>query len=247
MASASAYISAAVPGLARLDEVGVLGETGGVHDDRDTVFVAQGAGRLDVLHGDGLPADGIVRNGEDHERDVPGILLQYLLEFLQADVSLERDLELGVLGFVGRDVDGLGLAGFDMALGRVEMGIAGDDVAFLYEIGEENVFSGSALVRRDDVRHAEKALDRSFQLVERAGAGIALVAHHEGGPLAVGHGARAGIGQQVDIDLLGLQLKYIVMCFPEPLLALLAGAAADGLDHFDLPGLSKRKFHRFGY
>ena len=130
-----------------------------------------------------------------------------------------------------------------MALGGVEVGIAGDDAAFLDEIGEKDVLGRAALVCRDDVGHAEEFLDGGFELVERTGARIALVAHHEGGPLAVGHGAGAGIGQEVDVNLLGLELKNVVMRFFEPLLALLTGAAADRLDHLDLPGFGEREFH----
>lgn len=51
--------------------------------------MAEGAGSLDILHAHGLTTDGIVGDGQDHERHVARILLQHLLQFLQRDVTLE--------------------------------------------------------------------------------------------------------------------------------------------------------------
>ena len=47
----------------------------------------------------------------------------------------------------------------------------------------------------------------SLEVKERRGAGVALVTHHHGGPLAVAHCARTRVGEAVDIYLLRAELK----------------------------------------
>jgi hypothetical protein len=59
------------------------------------------------------------------------------------------------------------------------------------------------------MRHAGDALHDLLQPVETARAGVALVAFHDGAPLAAGHGAGAGIGQPVDQHVVGAQLEDV--------------------------------------
>ena len=70
-------------------------------------------------------------------------------------------------------------------------------------------------------RVAEDFLDGIFEAVEAAAAGVAFVAFHDGGPLVRGHGAGAGIGEQVDQDIVGGQKEQVVVRGFEQLLALL--------------------------
>ena len=197
--------------------------------------MAEGAGSLDILHAHGLTTDGIVGDGQDHERHVARILLQHLLQFLQRDVTLEGNFELGILGIVGRHVDSKSLAGLDMTLGRVEVGVARNDVAFLDKEGEEHVLGGTSLVGRDDIVEAENPADRLLKLIETRRTCVALVAQHHGGPLAVAHRSRTTIGKAVDIDLLGPQLEHIIIGGLQPLLTLCARTLTDGFNHLDLP------------
>ena len=229
--------------FADFDEVCVLGEAGGVEDDALAVLVGDGADLAEVLHADGLSAGGVVGDGDDDEGNLVGVLGQALLELLGVYVALEGDFELGVAGLVDGAVDGEGLAGLDVALGGVEVGVAGHVVAFVHECGEEDVLCCPALVGGDYVVEAGEAVDGFLELEPAACAGVALVAHHEGGPLAVAHGARARVGQQVDVDLFGGELEYVVVSVLDPLLTLFAGAFVDGLYHFDFPGFCERKFH----
>ena len=111
--------------LAGLDEVGVLDEAGAVDVDGHAVFVAEFAGLADVLHAHGLTADGVVGDGEDHEGDIALVFLKDFLKFLEVDVALEGDLKLCVVSFFDGDVDGEGFAALDVALGGVEVGVAG--------------------------------------------------------------------------------------------------------------------------
>ena len=72
--------------------------------------------------------------------------------------------------------------------------------------------------------------------VEAAAAGVAFVAFHDRGPLVRGHGAGAGIGEQVDQDIVGGQQEQVVVRGVEQLLALGAGCPAQGFDALDAEG-----------
>ncbi len=240
------YLADALVGvafLAGLDEVGVLDEAGGVHVDGHAVAVAELAGLADVLHADGLSADGVVGNGEHHEGHVALVLNEHFLKQFEADVAFEGQLQLGVLGLGDGYVDGESLAALDVALGGVEVGVAGDDHAGLDQVGEEHVLGGAALVGGDDVVEAGQGGDGVLHVVERAGAAVALVAHHHGAPLAVAHGAGAGVGQQVDVDVVAFEHEDVVVGLFEPFLALGAGGLLDGFYHLDFPRFSKGYFH----
>ena len=45
---------------------------------------------------------------------------------------------------------------------------------------------------------------------EALAAGVGFIAAHHGGPLFGGHGAGAGVGQQIDQDIAGVNQKQIV-------------------------------------
>ena len=152
--------------LTGLDKVRVLGKAGAVHHYGHAILVAQLAGVLDVLHRHGLAANGVVGHGQYHEGNITLVLLEHLLQLLERNVALEGELELGVLGLVDGDVDGLGLAGLDVTLGGVEVGVTGNDVAFLHQIREQHVLGSTALVGGDDILEAEDALYHALELVE---------------------------------------------------------------------------------
>ena len=58
------------PGSRILDEPGVLGEPARVEEERDAESVADGAHRAEVLERDRLPAARVVRDRDEHDRDV---------------------------------------------------------------------------------------------------------------------------------------------------------------------------------
>ena len=91
----------------------------------------------------------------------------------------------------------------------------------------------------DDVLETGEFGDGVFHVVERAGAAVALVAHHHRAPLAVAHGAGAAVGQQVDVDIVALQHEDILVGFVEPLFALFAGGFLDRFNHLDFPRFCK--------
>ena len=88
-------------------------------------------------------------------------------------------------------------------------------------------------MRGQEVVEAEDVAYGVLHVVVRTCAGVALVALHQSGPLAVAHGAGARVGQKVDEDLVAAEVEQVVTCVADPLLALLASALMDRFDHFD--------------
>ena len=226
--------------LTRLDEVGILDETGAIDVDRHTIFVAEFAGLADVLHAHRLTADGVVGDSEDKERHVALVLLQYLLEFLEADITLERHFQLGVVSLGHGDVDGKSLAAFNVTLGSIEVGIARDDLTGFHQIAEQHVFSGTALVSGDNILETSEFCDGILHVVEGAGTAVALIAHHHGTPLTVAHRARTRVGQQVNVNIVALQHENVVVRFKKPLFSFFSCGFLDGLHHLDFPRFCKR-------
>ena len=227
-----------VAGLAEFDEPGVLGEAAGVEVERDVVALADGADRADVLHGNGLAASGVVRDGEHDERDVfAAYASDERFERGDIHVAFEGIAERGLAAFRNEEVDGFCADELDVGARGVEMGVVGDDVALLTGNTEEDALGGAALVGGDDVGVADDVLDGVAESVEAAAAGVALVAFHDGCPLMRGHGAGAGVGEEVDEDVVGVEKEEVVMCGFEELFALGAGGPADGLDALDAEGL----------
>ena len=125
-----------------------------------------------------------------------------------------------------------------------EVHVARHVVAGLDQDARQQVLGAAALVGRDDVAVAVVLLDRRFEVVEVAAAGIGLVAHHHAGPLPVAHRAGAAVGQQVDVDVLGAQQEGVVARLGDGPRAFGAGHHLDGLDHLDLPGFGPRAVRR---
>ena len=220
--------------LAGLDEVGVLGEAGRV-DEQGHAVTAAHLGRLaDVAHRHGLSSGRVVGDRQHDARNLlAGILAQHLFELGGVHLALEGDFELRVGRGVDRAVHGVTAAVFDMSLRGVEMGVARHDVAFAEQRREDDVLRRAALMRGQEVGHAEQPFDRLPEPEVGGGSGIALVAGHQGGPLAVRHRAGSRIGQQVDRHLVRTQLEEVVVRLANPRLALGAGRGPDRLGHLD--------------
>ena len=70
-------------------------------------------------------------------------------------------------------------------------------------------------------------------MIETAAAGVALVALHHRRPLPRRHGARAGIGQQVNEHIVRRKQEQIVVSSLQPGFALFAGRPANRLNALD--------------
>jgi hypothetical protein len=173
-----------VAGLAGLDEVGVLGEAGGVEDDEQAVLVGDAADLADVLHRDGLAAAGVAGDGDQDVGDVAGaVLADDALQAGDVDVALERVEALGGAAGVDGAVDGAAAGELDVGLGRVEVRVAGHDHVLLDEHEVEDALAGAALVDRDGVAVAHGLADLALHLEEGARAGVGLVADHHAAEL----------------------------------------------------------------
>jgi hypothetical protein len=74
-------------------------------------------------------------------------------------------------------------------------------------------------------------------MVEAFASGVRLVALHDACPLVGGHGAGAGVGEQVDEDVVGFKQEEVVMRGAKELFTLGAGGPANGFDGLDAEGL----------
>ncbi len=147
---------------------------------------------------------------------------------------------LRIAGLGARQVDGLRAHEFDIGARGIEMGVVGHHVALLAHDVEQNAFGGAALVGGNDVTVAEDVLHRVAEVIEALAAGVAFVAFHDAGPLMSGHGAGAGIGEQVDQNVVGRKQEQVVVGGAQQFLALLAGSPANGLNALDAEGLNNR-------
>ena len=151
--------------------------------------MTQLAGEAYVLHAHRLTANGVVGDGEHHERHFSLVLSEHLFEQLKRHIPLERQFSLRIFGFGDSNINSFGMTTLYMTLGGVEMGIAGHHLPLFDQVGEEHVLCCTPLVSGDDITKTGEASDGLFQFEETAGTGVTLVAHHQSRPLTVGHGA----------------------------------------------------------
>ncbi len=117
--------------------------------------------------------------------------------------------------------------------GGVKVGVVRHHVALLAHHVEQDALCGAALVRGDDVAETEDTLHRVAEARKAGRARIGFVAAHHRRPLLGGHGAEAGIGEQVNQDEFRGNQEQVVAGGFEKRLPLLTGCAGDGLDGLD--------------
>jgi hypothetical protein len=217
-----------VTGLALLDEPGILCESARVKVERDVVLAADSGDGFGVFHRDRLAAARVVGDGEHDERDaLAADAGDELVKRIHVHVAFEGENGFRLASFRVKQIDGLCADELDVGAGGVEVGVVGDDVSFFAHDIEQDPLSGAALVSGDNVGVGRDVFDRVLEAMEALAAGVAFVALHDGGPLMGGHGAGAGVGQEVDEDVVGFEQEEIVMCGTEELLALGTGGPVD--------------------
>jgi hypothetical protein len=225
--------------LAELDEPGVLGEATGIEEERNAVAIADLSHGPQVCQRHGLAAARVVRDRDEHDRDVHALAEQGV-ERVDVHVALERVLG-GRIGALGDDqIHGLGAGELDVRPGRVEVGVVGNDLARPAQDREQDLLGRPALVCRDHVAEREQRLDTLEEGVPRGRSGVALVAVLDRGPLIARHRARARIGQEVDEDVAGVEVEEVPAGGPERRLACLDRGQPDGLDRVDPERLDDR-------
>ena len=170
----------------------------------------------------------------------PAALGDERVQRVDVHVALERVDGRRVATLGDDEVDGLGAGGLDVGAGRVEMGVVGDDLARAADDAEQDLLGGAALVGGDDVLEREQLLDALQEANHDGEPGVALVAVLDGGPLVAAHRAGAGIGQQVDQDVVGVEVEQVVARRLEGRLPLLDRGQPDRLDRVDPERLDDR-------
>ena len=125
-----------------------------------------------------------------------------------------------------------------MEAGGGEVHVAGHILAGFDGDVAEDVLGATALMGGDDVLGAEELLHGGLQMEPVAAAGIGFVALHQAAPLLVAHGVGAGVGEQVDIDILRIDQEGVVAGLLGNFLPLGAGVHFNGLNGLDTEGLS---------
>jgi len=203
--------------------------------------VADGSDRPEVFERDGLAPAAVVRDRHHHERDPLGAVLgEGAFENVDVDVALEGHigLEVGRLG--ARDVEGDPSLELHVGARGVEVRVVGDDVAGLDGLGEENALRRPPLVRRDDVALAGEIADHGLEAFEGSRPGVRLVADHHPCPLLGRHRPGAGVGEEVDQDLVGAEPEQVPSGLGEGSLSLLPRREPERLDGLDTEGLDDR-------
>src|SRR5215212_5796824 len=124
--------------------------------------------------------------------------------------------------------------------GGVEVRVVRDRLPRPAERAEQDLLRRPALVGGDQVLEREQLADGLPEAGPRGGPGVALVAALEAGPLLGGHGARAGVGEQVHEYARARHVEEVVARARELLLALLARRHRDRLHRVDAKRLDDR-------
>ena len=230
-----------VPGLALLDEPRVLGEAAGVQEERQAVSVADGSHATQVLEADRLAAARVVGDGDHHQGNgLRAALPDEGVERVEVHVALERMNDRWVPPLLDHQVDRIGPGELHIRPGGIEVRVAGDRLAGSADHAEEDLLGGTPLVGGDHVLEGEEGLDALQEAEPRRRAGVRLVATLDAGPLLGRHGPGAGIGEEVDHHVRGVQVEEVVAGLAEMPVALLDGGHPDRLDALDPERLDDR-------
>ena len=193
---------------------------------------------LRVGQRDGLPPGQIHRGGNADIRDaLCPIKLDNLFQLDQIHIAFERMQALGVVR-IGNDHVNKRTAGQLLVQpSGGEVHITRNDVARLDEGLRQQVLRAAALVGGHHVFVSVPLLDGGFKTVEASASGVGFVAHHHRGPLPVAHGGSAGIGEQIDINIVRPQQERVITGLANSLFSLGRAGNPDLLNHFDLERL----------
>src|SRR6516165_10484807 len=137
--------------LAHLDEVCIFGEPACVQVQGNLLSRADFFDRLDICHGNWLPAAGIVRNSDHHQRNALNTdPFDQLLETGSIHVAFERMVTCRFERLRYGEVDCFGPHEFAVRPRGIEMHVVWDDVTFLAHDAEKNALSCPSLVSGND-------------------------------------------------------------------------------------------------
>jgi len=159
-----------------------------------------------VLHREGLPAGQVHRHLEADVGDlVAAHAVDLGLQLGEVDVTLPREVALGIVGLVDDHVEEHAARHLLMELGGREVHVPGHCLPFLDHHLGHDVLGGASLVRGDDVLETEDLAEVAHEVlvVVTAVGGVGGVGHPF--PLFAAHRRRAAVGQEVDVHVFRLQ------------------------------------------
>ena len=185
-------------------EVGIFREATGIDVKRNAGRPGYAADVANIGHRNGLPTTRIVRNRHhDDGNAFRAVLGDEFLECLDIHVALERVIGVEITCFGTGQVDRRTSNELDVAARRVEVGVVRHDGVGFDHDPEQDVFRCPALMRWNDLLESEYVFHGVAKTVPAARPGVGLVAAHHGSPGFGGHGAGAGVRQQIDYDVFG--------------------------------------------
>ena len=234
------YRFTAIAIFTHFDEVSVFRKTCGVKQYRFIILIRKSTDFTKVLHGYGLSAGRVVRNGNDDKRYAVTMFLQRFFQLHRIDITFKRYFQLSILRFIDGAIQSNGLPALDMPLCGIKVRVPRNDISIMYQIREKHILGSTPLMGGNDIFKTSQTSDHFFQIEEGGSTCITFVAQHHRCPLAIAHCSRTGVSYQIDIYLFGFQLEHIVMGFFQPLFTFLAGTLPNGFHHFNFPRLCKR-------
>ena len=168
------------------------------------------------------------------------MLLNEAFQLTHIQIALERRFGGGVVTgrlqkVNRRDAVGHG-RGAGGVKGHVRQNILGLGMVGIIHAGQK-LLGRASLMGGDDVREAKNILNGRFIMIEAAIAHIGLVADHQGGPLAVAHGGGAGVGEAVNINIIGFHFEEVVANVLKDLTAVFRCGLLEHFNGFDAEGL----------
>ncbi len=115
------------------------------------------------------------------------ILCDEGFEFGDVHVAFEGMTIFWIVRFVNDEVGGPPAARADVGIGGVEVHVAGNPLAGFHQTRCQNIFGGAALMGGGKMLEAKYIFHCAFEAIERACAGIGLIAAHERRPLLGAH------------------------------------------------------------
>ena len=216
------------------DEKGILRVAAGIDEERNSVCVSDLADCADVRHGNGLPSPAVVGDRNHDKRDAPhSYLINQRRELIGVHVPLEREVCLWVVRLIDHEIYRFSSVGDDVRPRRIEVHVVGDDVAWFHNTRKEDVLRGSPLVRGEDVREAEDITRRLLEAGVAAAPGIGFIPKEHRCPLCLAHRACSRIGQEIDIDIIRVQVEYVVSGGTDSLHTLGERKDSDRLHHLN--------------
>ncbi len=161
---------------------------------------------------------------------------QHRFQRLQIHVALEGVDGLWLASFWDGDIETDCAYVLDIGAGGVEVGVVGHDIARFQDRCKENAFGSPTLVGGQNVLEAGDLLHGILETIEGSGSGIGFITHHHARPLPRGHGSGAGIGEQIDQHIPGLEQEKVVTGVLDGFDALFSGRLANLLHCFDAEG-----------